>query len=78
MVADVLAGRVNGRFKSHKAGADIVEARFADARVVLAKPRSYMNLSGGPTATLARFFGIEPATSSPCTTNSTCRRAPSG
>ena len=28
--------------------------------MVLAKPRSYMNLSGGATATLARFFGIEP------------------
>jgi peptidyl-tRNA hydrolase, PTH1 family len=60
MVADVLAGRVNGRFKNHKAVADIVETRFASSRVVLAKPRSYMNLSGGPTATLARFFGIEP------------------
>ena len=60
MVADVLAGRVNGRVKNHKAVADIVETRFASSRVVLAKPRSYMNLSGGPTATLARFFGIEP------------------
>ena len=60
MVLDVLAGRVNGRFKNHKAVADIVETRFASSRVVLAKPRSYMNLSGGPTATLARFFGIEP------------------
>jgi peptidyl-tRNA hydrolase, PTH1 family len=61
MVADVLAGRVGGSFKAHKAGADIVETRFAGSRVVLAKPRSYMNLSGGATAGLARFFGIEPA-----------------
>ena len=30
------------------------------SRVVLAKPRSYMNLSGGATASLARFFSIEP------------------
>ena len=52
MVTDVLAGRVNARFKNHKAVADIVESRFAGARVVLAKPRSYMNLSGGATATL--------------------------
>ena len=29
-------------------------------RVVLAKPRSYMNLSGGPTAALARFFSVDP------------------
>jgi len=60
MVADVLAGRVNAKFKNHKAVADIVETRFAGSRVVLAKPRSYMNLSGGAAATLARFFSIEP------------------
>jgi PTH1 family peptidyl-tRNA hydrolase len=60
MVVDVLARRVNGSFKNHKAGAEIVESRYADARVVLAKPRSYMNLSGAATAALARFFSIEP------------------
>jgi peptidyl-tRNA hydrolase, PTH1 family len=60
MVADVLAGRFSGRFKSHKAGADIAEGRLAGIRVVVAKPRSYMNLSGGPTAALARFFKIHP------------------
>ncbi|MET0966287.1 MAG: aminoacyl-tRNA hydrolase [Nakamurella sp.] len=61
MIADVLAGRVGGSFKSHKAGADIVESRIAGQRLVLAKPRSYMNLSGGAAAGLARFFSIEPA-----------------
>ena len=48
MVADVLADRVRGTFKSHRARADVVETRFGDQRVVLAKPRSYMNESGGP------------------------------
>jgi len=61
MVTDLLASRVNARFKNHKAVADVVETRFAGARVVLAKPRAYMNLSGGATATLARFFSIEPS-----------------
>jgi len=61
MVAEVLAGRVDGSFKRHKAGADIVESRLAGSRVVLAKPRSYMNLAGGATAALVRFFGIDPA-----------------
>ena len=28
---------------------------------MLAKPRSYMNLSGGPVAALSRFFCVEPA-----------------
>jgi PTH1 family peptidyl-tRNA hydrolase len=29
--------------------------------VILAKPRSYMNLSGGATAALAKFFSVVPA-----------------
>jgi PTH1 family peptidyl-tRNA hydrolase len=61
MVADLLAERIGGRFKSHKAGADIVEGRLAGAKAIVAKPRSYMNLSGGATAGLARFFKIPPA-----------------
>ena len=60
MVADVLARRIGGSFRRHKAAAEIVEFRFADFRVVLAKPLSYMNLSGNATASLARFFSIEP------------------
>ncbi|MPY83848.1 MAG: aminoacyl-tRNA hydrolase [Actinophytocola sp.] len=61
LVADELAGRVGGKFKAHKSGADVVEGRLAGTPVVLAKPRSFMNLSGGPIAGLARFFKI-PAT----------------
>src|SRR5262249_34229016 len=30
-------------------------------RVVLAKPRSFMNLSGGPTVAAARFYKVAPA-----------------
>jgi peptidyl-tRNA hydrolase, PTH1 family len=58
MVADVLADRVRGRFKSHRARADVVETRFGDQRVVLAKPRSYMNESGGPVVGLRDFFKL--------------------
>ncbi|WP_395728543.1 aminoacyl-tRNA hydrolase [Nakamurella sp.] len=61
MVADVLAGRLGSGFKSHKAGAEIVEGRFGARRVIVAKPRSYMNLSGGATSALAKFFSVEPA-----------------
>ncbi|HVV23925.1 MAG TPA: aminoacyl-tRNA hydrolase [Pseudonocardiaceae bacterium] len=60
LVADELADRVGGRFKSHKAGADVLEGRLAGRRIVLAKPRSFMNLSGGPVAGLARFFKVAP------------------
>jgi PTH1 family peptidyl-tRNA hydrolase len=63
MIADVLAGRLGARFGRHrKAHAAVAEARLgvgADApRVVLAKPLTYMNLSGGPVAGLVRFYKV--------------------
>nr|WP_221471983.1 aminoacyl-tRNA hydrolase [Amycolatopsis umgeniensis] len=61
MVLDELAGRVGGKFKAHKSGAEILEGRLSGQRVVLAKPRSYMNLSGGPVVGAARFYKIPPA-----------------
>ena len=56
MVADLLAERMRARFKVHKSRADVVEGRLAGERVVLAKPRTYMNESGGPIAGLRDFF----------------------
>ncbi len=56
MVVDLLAERMGARFKAHKARADVVEGRLAGERVVLAKPRTYMNESGGPVAGLRDFF----------------------
>ncbi|MBF6131560.1 aminoacyl-tRNA hydrolase [Nocardia otitidiscaviarum] len=62
LVADVLAGRVGGRFTVHKkSGADLLEARLDGRKVLIAKPRTFMNLSGRPVAALARFFSV-PAT----------------
>ncbi|BDT89092.1 aminoacyl-tRNA hydrolase [Nocardia cyriacigeorgica] len=62
LVADVLAERVGGRFSVHKkSGADLLTARLDGRQVLIAKPRSYMNLSGRPVAALARFFSV-PAT----------------
>ncbi|GER22681.1 peptidyl-tRNA hydrolase [Zafaria cholistanensis] len=62
MVLDELAARVGGSFKAHKSRAQVLEGRLGvgGPRVVLAKPMTYMNLSGGPVASLAKFFGIEP------------------
>jgi peptidyl-tRNA hydrolase, PTH1 family len=56
LVLDLLAQRMGARFKSHKARADVVEGRLAGERVVLAKPRSFMNDSGGPVSALRDFF----------------------
>ncbi|RSS61069.1 aminoacyl-tRNA hydrolase [Streptomyces sp. WAC06614] len=64
MVVDLLAERMGGRFKSHgKARAQVVEGRLgapgpASRRVVLAKPMSFMNLSGGPVAALRDFYKV--------------------
>ncbi|MBA2949846.1 aminoacyl-tRNA hydrolase [Streptomyces himalayensis] len=67
MVADLLAERMGGTFKrSGKAQAQVVEGRFgspgpASRRVVLAKPMSYMNLSGGPLTALRDFYKVPTA-----------------
>ncbi|MDV7988627.1 aminoacyl-tRNA hydrolase [Rhodococcus sp. IEGM 1374] len=62
MVADALAGRIGGAFSSHKkSNSDVVQARLGSRSVIIAKPRTFMNLSGQPVAALARFFSIEPA-----------------
>lgn len=58
MVLDVLAARAGGRFRSHRSRADVVEARLGGVPVTLAKPRSYMNESGGPTVALRDFFKV--------------------
>ncbi len=60
MVVDELARRVGGRFRPHKAGADVLEARLVGRRAVLARPRSFMNISGPAVAATARFFKVSP------------------
>ena len=61
-VNDELASRVGGSFRSHKTGrADVVEGRLGGVggpRVVLARPRCYMNETGGPVAALTSFYKI--------------------
>lgn len=64
MVLDELASRVSpapANFSLHKrSSSDIAEVRLRDRRVILARPRSFMNLSGGPVKALATFFKISP------------------
>ena len=67
MVLDELADRARQAWRSHKARAAVAEVRLGvlpggapGPKVVLAKPSSYMNLSGGPVAGLAQFFSIAP------------------
>ncbi|QFU86161.1 aminoacyl-tRNA hydrolase [Amycolatopsis sp. YIM 10] len=60
LVLDELAARMGGKFKAHKTGGEVLEGRLAGRRVALVKPRSFMNLSGGPVAGAARFFKVGP------------------
>lgn len=62
LVVDELAARRSESFKAHKANARVAETwlRPGGPRLVLAKPNTFMNVSGGPVAGLAKFYGIEP------------------
>ncbi len=69
MVLDLLAERTGARFSRHaRAQAVVAETRLGvlpggrpGPRVVLAKPTTYMNTSGGPVAGLAKYYGVDPA-----------------
>jgi len=66
LVTDELADRMGSSFRAHKTGrADVVEGRLGTPglpgpRVVLARPRCYMNESGGPVKALATFYKVPP------------------
>lgn len=58
-VVELLAARAGGgRFSRHRTNADVLEGRLAGRRVVLAEPRTFMNLSGGPVAGLLRYYAV--------------------
>lgn len=65
MVLDTLAAEERWTFRTHKARAACADGRLGvlpgglpGPKVVLAKPATYMNVSGGPVAGLASFFGV--------------------
>jgi PTH1 family peptidyl-tRNA hydrolase len=60
-VIDELLSRTGGTLKAHKSRCEVAEVRLVGERVVLARPRSYMNESGGPVAALRDYFKADPA-----------------
>jgi peptidyl-tRNA hydrolase, PTH1 family len=64
LVADELADRMGASFRAHKSGrAEVVEGRFAapgtdGPRIVLVRPRTYMNETGGAVKQLATFYKV--------------------
>lgn len=60
-VLDRLAGELGGAtFKRGKASAVVAETRDGDARVILVKPTTYMNLSGQAVGPLAKYYKAPP------------------
>lgn len=59
LVVDLLAERAGARLRTHRSRADVAECRLAGRRVILARPRSFMNLSGGPVAAVRGFYKID-------------------
>ncbi|HEY1105831.1 MAG TPA: aminoacyl-tRNA hydrolase, partial [Agromyces sp.] len=49
-------------FKSHKTPSRVAEGfvRPGGPKLVVAKPNSYMNTSGGPVSALVKFYGVPP------------------
>ena len=66
LVTDELARRLGSTWRAHKSGrAEVVEGRLGapgsdGPRIVLARPRSFMNEGGGPTKALASFYKVDP------------------
>jgi PTH1 family peptidyl-tRNA hydrolase len=64
MVLDLLAGTLGVRLGRHRVQADVAQVRLPPvggqpgAALVLATPRTYMNVSGGPVSALVRFFRV--------------------
>jgi len=62
LVLDELAERRGETFRTHKANARVAETwlRPGGPKLILAKPNTFMNVSGGVVAGLAKFYGIDP------------------
>jgi peptidyl-tRNA hydrolase, PTH1 family len=58
LVADVLAARIGDGFRRSRQRLLAASGKLAGHAVIVAKPMSYMNLSGGPVASFAAYHKI--------------------
>ena len=61
MVLAEMAHRLSAGFKNHRTESSVAEGRLVPGgpRFVLAKPATYMNVSGGPVQSLLRFYDLD-------------------
>lgn len=57
---DKLAEELGVRYWKSEGGALTAKGAYRDVDVILAKPQSYMNTSGGPTKKLCQAYGLTP------------------
>ena len=57
---DKIAAEIGVRYWKNECGALTGKGAYHDIDVVLAKPQSYMNTSGGPVKALLDYFDVEP------------------
>jgi PTH1 family peptidyl-tRNA hydrolase len=66
LVADELVRRLGTPFKAHRASrSEVAEARLGipgspGPRIVVVRPRGFMNELGGPTKAVLKFYGVAP------------------
>jgi PTH1 family peptidyl-tRNA hydrolase len=58
MLIDRIAVRLNARGMKVQSKAIVMDARHEDKRLILAKPQTYMNLSGQSVQGLAHFYKV--------------------
>ena len=57
---DKIAAEIGVRYWKNECGARTGKGAYHDIDVVLAKPQSYMNTSGGPVKQLVNAYGVSP------------------
>ncbi len=62
MVLHELAAQLGAKFGRHKTSNLVAEGWLAPGgpKLVLAKPTSFMNVSGGPVSALLKFYSVQP------------------
>ena len=60
MAADALSGRFGFPAWKAKFSGALAEGRIGGEKVVLLKPQTYMNLSGGPVGKAVNFYKLQP------------------
>lgn len=61
LAIDLLADNLRATYWKEQGGAKVAVVRFGDEDLVLVKPQSFMNVSGGPVKKLAETYDVDAA-----------------